>query len=237
MSTATQKGTITFVHHEKGYATIEYLANGKKKTINGNVSEAAQQRLKEKKLIKKVHAFRIGDAVSFVITAAAKGDRMIADNIEFLYNNAFSNLLGRAKTENRFTGYLKKVDDQYFVKETTSYISFPLQLSAWEIPPADTLLNEPIFFTLNNIEKEKGITATLFRREFIAEFGQALKHFKNKTPLPAYVYKVTPHGVFVDILNHSIKGKLPANAAIKTGDNITVLITYLSAVKMVLEQA
>ena len=45
-------GTITFIHHEKDYATIEYQHNGKSKTINGNISEKEQARLKEIKAIK-----------------------------------------------------------------------------------------------------------------------------------------------------------------------------------------
>ena len=40
MDKQTLTGTITFIHHEKQYATIEYIANGKTKTINGNISVA-----------------------------------------------------------------------------------------------------------------------------------------------------------------------------------------------------
>jgi len=54
---------------------------------------------------------------------------MIADCIEFRFNNALDNLINKSAIENRFVGYLKKVDDDYFVKETGSYIFFPLKLS------------------------------------------------------------------------------------------------------------
>lgn len=236
MDTKKLTGKITFIHHEKEYATIEYLVNEKKKTINGNVSEKEQLRLKEKKAIKKTHLFRIGDEVSFVIAPSARGDRMVADNIEFLFNNAYSNLLNKAKTDNQFVGYLKKVDDNYFVKETGSYILFPLLLSPWEKVPHESKLNEPVFFKLNNINKTNGITASLYKSEFIPEYATAMRHYKNKIVIDARVYKITPYSIFVNLVNDKIQAKLPLTEGIKTGDNIKVRITYLSPVKIVVEK-
>ena len=124
MAAATIMGTITFINHDKDYATIEYQQNGKKKTITGNIGEKEQLKLKAAKIIKKAHQFHVGDEVSFLISLSARGDKMIADCIEFKYNNALDNLLQKATIENRFVGYLKKVGDDYFVKETGSYIFF-----------------------------------------------------------------------------------------------------------------
>ena len=236
-------GTITFIHHEKDYATIEYLHNGKIKSINGNISEQVQQKLKEKKLIKKTHAFRIGDEVSFVIVPTPRGDKMVADLIEFRYNNAYVNLLQKAATENRFVGYLKKAGDAYFVKETGSYILFPLLLSPWELPPHDSHLNEPTFFKLNNFDKPAGATAALYKSEFIPQYKTALQYFKNKTVCEGTVYKVTPFGIFINLFNNAIQAKIPLSknkedkpAGVKTGDMIKVLITYMSPLKIVVER-
>ncbi len=238
-------GTITFIHHEKNYATIEYLANGKKKTINGNIDEKVQLKLKKTKAIKKVHSFRIGDEVSFVIAPSAKGDRMIADQIEFRYNNAYSNLLNKAEIENKFTGYLKKVEDNYFIKEAGSYILFPLILSPWEKVPHESRVNEPLFFKLDNIDKPNNLTASLYQSEYIPEYSTAVRHFKNKIPVDAIVSKVTPYGIFVNFFNNKIQAKiaLKKNNAetpepeIKTGDPIKVMIIYLSPLKIVVEKA
>ena len=120
MDTATFMGTITFINHDKDYATISYTVNGKKKTINGNISEREQLKLKSEKIIKRIHQFHVGDEVSFVVTPSARGDKMIADCIEFRFNNALDNLIQKSAIENRFVGYLKKVDDDYFVKESES---------------------------------------------------------------------------------------------------------------------
>ena len=51
MSTETIMGIITFINHDKDYATIEYTINGKKKTISGNIGEREQLKLKAEKAI------------------------------------------------------------------------------------------------------------------------------------------------------------------------------------------
>jgi hypothetical protein len=237
-------GTITFIHHEKEYATIEYLHNGKTKSINGNISEKEQEKLRAKKLINKTHAFRIGDEVSFVIVPTPRGDKMMADLVEFRYNNAYTNLINKAATDNRFAGYLKKVGDNYFVKETGSYILFPLLLSPWELPPQDKDLNEAIFFKLNNIEKPAAVTASLYKSQFIPAYKTALQQYKNKSATDAVVYKTTPFGIFLNLFNGAIQAKIPITkdkdekaAAIQPGDKLQVMITYISPFKIVVERA
>ena len=82
-----------------------------------------------KKEIKKAHTFHIGDLVNFTVQLSGRGDKMIATNIQYLYNTALNVLLNKAKTENSFIGYLKMADDKIFVKEnmqdsnTTKYQS------------------------------------------------------------------------------------------------------------------
>lgn len=235
-------GTITFIHHEKKYATIEYQRNGKTKSINGDVSESSQQKLKEKKLIKKIHAFRIGDVVEFIVTNTPKGNKMIADQIEFRFNNAYSNLINKAAVENRFSGYLKKVEDDYFVKESGSYIIFPLILSPWETPPTTTQLNEVVFFKLNNTNKGTGVTASLFKSDFVPEYKTALKHYTAKKPVEAVVTKTSPFGIFITLFN-KLQVKMPRSKIkdattemLKPGDRFPVIISYISPFKIVVEK-
>jgi ribosomal protein S1 len=243
MDKQTLTGTITFIHHEKDYATIEYEHNGKKKTINGNIGEKEQERLKGIKAIKKIHAFRIGDEVSFAVIPSAKGDKMVAGFIEFRFNNAYTNLINKAAIENRFVGYLKKADDNYFVKETGSYILFPLIISPWEIPPHESHTNEPVFFKLDNLDKPNAVTASLYKSEFIPAYRTALQHCKNKTLAEGIVYKVTPFGIFINLFNNKIQAKISLakeegdKPFAKVGDKIKVLITYMSPVKIVVEKA
>ncbi|MEO5892719.1 MAG: hypothetical protein ABIQ31_20895 [Ferruginibacter sp.] len=244
MATESIMGTISFINYDKDYATIEYTANGRKKTINGNISEKEQLKLKTEKIIKKTHRFHIGDEVSFIIALSARGDKMIADCIEFKFNNALDNLINKSSVENRFVGYLKKVEDDYFVKETGSYILFPLKLSPWERKPAESNLNEPFFFQLENTDKPGKAFAVPFKSNYIPEYMAAMQHFKNKTPLDATINKITPHGIFVNVLGDKIQAKLPFPKdrsqkdvqEIKAGDVIKIIISYLGNARIIIER-
>jgi hypothetical protein len=235
----TIMGKITFINHEKEYATIEYEHNGKKKTISGNISEKEQEKLRKEKIIKKVHQFHVGDEVSFMIALSARGDKMVADCLLFHFNNALDNLINKSQIENRFVGYLKKVEEDYFVKETGSYIFFPLILSPWEKKPKEDNLNEPIFFKLENTDKPDKVTAALFKSEYIPEYMYAMQCYKKKTLLDAKIYKVTPHGIFVNVVDDKIQAKIAvyksAPLTAKVGDVFKVMITYLGTSKIIVE--
>ena len=245
MATESIMGKITFINHEKEYATIEYTINGKKKTISGNISEQEQLKLKAEKIIKRIHQFHVGDEVSFIINLSARGDKMVADCMEFKFNNALDNLINKSAIENRFVGYLKKVEDEYFVKETGSYIFFQLKLSPWERKPQESNLNEPYFFKLENTERPDKATAAPYKSIFIHEYTTALKYVASKTPVDASVFKITPHGIFVHILGNKIQAKLPViktdnmgtQPEVKVGDTIQVIITYLGSSKIIIERA
>ena len=173
MSESLQQGIISFVNHEKKYILIEYEQNGRKKTVNGSIDD---------KGIKKTHHFHIGDTVSFKVKIADRGDRMVALNIEYLYNTALDVLINKAKTNNSFLGYLKIADDKYFVKEIDSYLFFPVPLSPWQIKPAEKELNEAVSFSLENLDKKNKITAKLFNNNYIPEFClQKGLYFKQRS--------------------------------------------------------
>src|SRR5450432_485314 len=236
------EGKISFVHHDKHYVTIEYTHNGKKKSVNGKVDEARQLKLKEDKLIKKVHQFHEGDEVYFTAMRSARGDKMVAEQIRYRFNNSLGNLVNRAKTENRFVGYLKFADNKYFVKETGSYLFFPLILSPWELLPDVSKLNEPVFFSLQNTSKPDKLTATLYKQQFIPQFLTAQKYYESKKIIDATVYKVTPHGIYVNVIGDKVQAKIPVSKIEnnkeseklpKQGDTVSVIINYLSPEKIV----
>jgi len=231
------EGKISFVHHDKHYVTIEYTHKTKKKSVNGKVDEARQLQLIEQKLIKKIHQFHEGDEVYFKLEVSGRGDKMVAEQIRYRFNNTLGNLVNRARTNNQFTGYLKQVEDKYFVKEAGSYQFFPLVLSAWELPPDTSKLNEPILFQLGNLDKPEKLHATLFYPKYIPQYTAAQKHFNSKSPLNAAVYKISPHGIYLNLIGDKLQAKIPATkdlaATLKEGDKIKVIITYLSAHKIV----
>ncbi|MGZ8552628.1 MAG: hypothetical protein ACXWV8_04445 [Chitinophagaceae bacterium] len=240
MDETVLRGTISFVNHDKQYATIDYEYNGKNRSVNCKTNQTDLLKPNGKELKKKPHNFRIGDEVNFQVKRSEKGDNMIAYNVKFLYNTELEKLINKAQIENRFSGYLKLVDDELFVKEWDSYIFFPLKFSKWENPPAESAFNEAISFKLLNLDKPGAISAELFSHDFIPEYRKALEYFKNKTPIEATVSKVSPFAVYIDLFGNNMQAKiqLPANGLeeIKTGDQITVIITYINSNRLVVEK-
>lgn len=240
MNNSSIQGCVSFVNHEKKYIIIEYEQNGKKKTVNASTDEKLQMPLKAEKKIKKTHHFHIGDTVIFNIRISDRGDRMIATNIQYQYNTALDVLINKARTENNFIGYLKIIDDKYFVKEIDSYLFFPLPVSPWQIPPTEKELNQAVTFSLEHLENKDKITAKLFNNNYIPEFYAAVKAHKARSPIDAEVYKVTPHGIYLNLFGEKIRSKLPCpekNAAgLKVGDKIKVIITYLSTSRVIVER-
>lgn len=231
MSNTLLTGCVSFVNHEKKYIIIEYEQSGKKKVVNANVDE---------KHLKKKHVFHIGDAVSFTVGLSGRGDRMVATNLQFMYNNALDVLINKAKTENNFIGYLKIADDKYFVKEIDSYLFFPVPVSPWQLKPTEAELNEAVTFALDNLEKKEKITASLFTQKFIPEYYSAERAFKKQEVVETEVYKISPHGIYLNVFGDKVQAKVSADAdnvpaGIKIGDKLKVQITYFSKMKIVVE--
>lgn len=232
------EGTISFVHHNKEYVTIEYTHKGKKKSINGKIDKARQLKLKQDKLVKKIHQFHEGDEVYFTPERSPRGDKMVAGQIRYRFNNTLANLVNRARNGNSFAGYLKQVEDKFFVKETGSYLFFPLILSPWELPPDSNTLNKPVLFQLDNIDKPEKLTASLLNHRYIPQYITAQKYFTGKTVINASVYKITANGVYINVIGDKLQAKISSKkemAGIKEGDKIKVIITYLSHTKIAVE--
>jgi len=226
MGNTTHKGKVTFVNHEKKYLSIEYTQNGKVKSINFQTGAVDKVPLAKG----KPHKFRIGDELDFEIGLTPRGDRMTALNLRFLYNTALERLVNRAATHNAFKGYMKLVDDAWYVKELESYLFFPLQLGKWQVLPE----NEEVVFELTNLDKPNSIGAALQQGNFIPEYKTAMRHFKNKTPIEAVVSKISPYAIYVDVVGEKVQAKLPVegNEGIRLGDTLKVAISYLSPTKI-----
>ena len=134
---------------------------------------------------------------------------------------------------------------KYFVKETGSYLFFPLILSPWEFPPDVNKLNEPVFFSLQNTSKPDKLTAVLYKQRFIPQFLSAQKYYERKEAIEAIVYKVTAHGIYINVIGDKLQAKIPlvknnksaiTEPLLKAGDAISVIITYLSPEKIIVQR-
>ncbi len=247
MSDKSIPGKITFIHHEKNRAVIEYIDNGKKKTIQADISIKEQQKLKDQKILKKTHRFLMGDQVTFILKkTGANGSQQYASNLQYQYNTLLELLINKAQTENKFLGYIKITDDSYFIKEIDSYLFFPLTVSPYEIAPTEKEAADPVYFKFENIEKPDKMTATLYNHNYIPEFLTAVQHFKKQTAVDATIRKITAFGIHLDILNDKLQAKLNidetlsgkiADKSLQPGSIHPVKIKYLSPLKIVVEYA
>src|SRR5688572_29789421 len=74
---------------------------------------------------KKAHKFGVGDEVEFTPEMDSKG-RPIATDVVFMKNPKRDSILEEAKELNILKGYLKKIDDKFFVKHISTYIFIPI---------------------------------------------------------------------------------------------------------------
>lgn len=227
------KGKISFVNYEKYFATIDYSFNNKHKSVNFKTDADDSS--------KKPQHYRLGDEVSFQMKLSDRGDKMTAYNVKYRHNEAIALLIQKSAKENRFSGYLKKIDDNYFIKEWECYILFPLQLSPWEVPPATTAENEAISFSLVNLDKPNAIKAELFSHFYIPEYKKAELFFEKQFDIEAVVSKISPHAVYLNLFGDKIQAKLSVTpeekAAIKEGDIIKVVITHLTPTKIAIRKS
>ena len=221
------QGKITYVNHQKQYAMIEYEAGGKKRVVKMLINNAES----------KSATFSSGDIVEFTLTHIKGTDRQEATEVAFKYNTALDVVMQKAKENNSFLGYLKKIGDEYFIKEINSYLFFKLQMSKWQIEPEENEVNEPVAFYFEDITKKERLLAVLFDNDYLPEYLQAVKLFKAQKPVPAVITRVMPHGIYVNIVEDVITGKLVNDRTVQVGDTVNVNITHLGKNKIAVEFA
>jgi hypothetical protein len=226
------KGKISFINHERHFATIDYLHNNKAKSVNCKTNIADGDN--------KPHKYRLGDHVKFQLRLSDRGDKMTAYNVKFTHNEAIDVMIQRAAIENRFAGYLKIVDGKFFVKEINNYILFPIHLSKWEKEPVETAANVAISFKLANLDKPNQIAAELFSHNYIPEYKKAVQHFNNKIEIDAVVQRISPHAIYLNLFGDKMQAKLSVTEAekesIAIGDIIPVLITHFTPNRIVVKK-
>ena len=243
MSEKYFRGKIVFINNDKEKATIEYVNNNKVKTISAIVNEKQQEKYIQKNLIKKPHRFLVGDHVKFVIKKSST-NVFFADHIQYEYNNALEVLINKAKIQNKFLGYVKVVDEKYFIKEIDSYLFFPLTVSKYEHAPVTNENEKPVSFKLINVEKPEKLCAELYNHSYLDGFLIAIKQHKKEDNIEAMVTKITPYGIFVTLTESKLDCKLTINDelsdkmksdTIKIGSSISVKIIHLTTDRIIIE--
>ena len=153
-------------------------------------------------------------------------------------------MINKAQLTNKFLGYIKQVEDQYFIKEIESYLFFPLRVYKYEIPPTVTEADRAVTFKLTNLEKSDKISAELFNHQYTPGFLIAIKQSKKDEPIEAVVSKITPFGLFVILAESEIECKIVIDETIDQklksseiilGTALMVKIKHLTPDRLVVE--
>jgi cold shock CspA family protein len=154
------------------------------------------------------HPFK-GDKVNYQI-ATREDSRLIAVYITFVRNANLEVLRNDFKNQSILTGFLKKIDDHYFVKEALTHIFIRLEISRFEMNIKENYedrLNTAVEFKICSFSAKNKIRATILNKQFIPEFhllsvgyrtmATVVKHSKG-----GYILKV--HEVFDGFLPNSM---------------------------------
>lgn len=224
------KGQIAYLQEGKSHGVIEYQDNNERKSILFLRNIKEQVAFKKQNLQKDIHTFRNGDVVQFQIKQSDKDStKFIAYYVLYIKNEAVDALLNLAKTSNKFIGFLKKIEEDYFIKEVTTYLFIPVMFSNWEYLPNDDLINKKISFKLINQEKINKLSAKLLDTTYTDEIQTLKWHLDEQRPLIATIMKFNPASVSVSLLDGQFKGKLPLSENVNEttfsiGDTIKVTV-------------
>lgn len=117
------------------------------------------------------HKFSAGDEVEFKLRPSLKDPaKAEAYDVIFIRNERRDKLIEEANNAEFLLGYLKQIDgDKLFVKHISTYMTIPVNVSAWEMDLKKVYTNrldQLVSFTLTDTEKPDKLSAVLKDRVF-----------------------------------------------------------------------
>lgn len=201
----TYKGIITFYHTVKRFGFIDTQERKEIFFFLNNTEVYPKLSLKDRKYRMK---FFKGDQVSFKIKYNESGD-LVAYDLEFISNENFDRLLSKIAQGQELLGYLKKIGDEYYIKDIDTYIFIPLSISVWEKDHEeiyDNRLNRLLSYTmLGKASSQRKLKAALTDRRFIDDYF-TLKEFCRKSKIiTATITGKSEKGYYANLLDDRVK--------------------------------
>jgi ribosomal protein S1 len=201
------------------------------------------KQLKKAGEISYVHHFISGDRVSFQLRLVQQEEGKIeAYNVTFIANERKQNLIDNFSERGVLDGYLKIFDSEtIFVKDRSTYVYTPIQISAWEENLDDVYFNREnqlVRYKLNQTVRTDKLTARLNDAKYIDEYYQLLAHFDNQTSIPALITGRYKLGLLVTIFDGTLKVFIKVkdidqqyNSRFKKGDIVDTYVSKISYVQ------
>lgn len=220
-----------FIEDEEGEIYFFFRDRGKLK------------KLKQVGEIPYVHNFISGDRVSFQLRTSQRDEGKIeAYNVTFIANERKEKLIDIFKERGTLDGYLKIFDSEtIFVKDRSTYVYTPIQISAWEENLDDVYFsreNQLVRYKLNQIVRTDKLTARLNDANYIDEYYQLLAHYDNQTTIQALITGRNKSGLHVTIFDGTMKVFIKLkdidhlyNSRFKKGDLVDSYVSKISYVQ------
>jgi len=138
--------------------------------------------------------------VDFLVRLKQIGDKFEAFDIEYVGNEQRQLLIEEYQEKKVLLGYLKKVNDTFFVKHISTYVFLPIEISKYEIESSyDERLNQLVQFQLKNINKIDKIKAILTDRTYSCEWEKIKELFERQEIISGLIKQRTRGGFIVDV--------------------------------------
>jgi ribosomal protein S1 len=204
-------GVVTYYNNRKHFGFIEDEDNNSRYFFIDIVqSKAKNKELKQLKQTKIKTKFHEGDEVNYKLRLV--NDKEEVYDIEYIRNTKRQSILNEAIEKQILLGYLKQIDDKFFVKHIPTYIFIPLKILPVEIDIEEIYsqrINQIIQFKLERTEEIDRLSAYLVDRKFDYRYDELKRAYYNDEPVTGQIVRKVKGGMIVEI--YGIETFLPAS--------------------------
>ena len=238
-------GHISRYDKDKGFGFIE---SKDQESFFFTFDYAAQIKRKRNVEIPRIHKFSSGDEVEFKLKASLKdGKEFIAYDVKFIKNIRRQKLVDESTSRGILYGYLKKIDQKYFVKHDNTYVLVKVYISDWEIDLEKVYserIDKLVNFRMLHSHRLDKLSAILTDRKYCKQYTELLDLITLDNTTFAFITGKNTFGLFATLFNGSLQAFIPLSKQmpleeiekiqqIGIGDYVDVKIKFLNTNKTV----
>jgi len=199
MENQIHNGIVSHFDVQKKFGFIESDNNSYFFFIDSDNIRAKIIALKKQGIKAKIKTiYNIGDEVNFKLKHSE--NKVEAFDIEYVGNEQRQLLIEEYKEKKVLLGYLKKINDIFWVKHISTYVFLPVEISKYEIGSVyEERINQLVQFHLKNINKIDKIKAVLTDRKYTCEWEKIQELFERQEIVCGHIKHRTKGGFIVDI--------------------------------------
>lgn len=164
-----------------------------------------------------------GDEIYFNVRYSDKSKGPVACNLHFIKNERSDRLKELLELYNELPGFIKKIDNNYYIKDKATHLFIPIHISKWETDLQETYenhLNKLVTYSVLKKYKNPEVwKATVTDRKFNEAYIKLKEYEDNRIVLPAKIIKMNRYGYYASLLNGTVnafmlfnkKGSVPSS--------------------------